>query len=959
MQWSRRKPPELLRLTLAGLILLILSAATDVDQTGEIVRCPAVRDVWLSAMDGETDFNMGGSRTLKLKLWQEFALVDFDVSRILGHAVHKATLYIKPEGGHRLGLNGGSDLRWLTVSTVTHDWAEGRSRDYGTDRRGLGATFNESSYRTATWGWKGARAWDVILGNGNSMRYDGALEPAGNGWLQMEVDPRLVESLVAGTSHGLALMDGSTAVFVNSLIGSRESEQGPYLEVEIGPADATPPAPPASIRIEPHPSMATETTGACWISMQVSPETFAIDLQIDDMPLDRWQIPHPMHPEGLLSFPIVDLQPDAQLRFDVAAIDAAGNRSAWSEIDCRSSPAAIVPRLSISSSKPRHEKPQSAEPPRIWALPAVSKLDPVSHRLIDEPTPRDLAFHNTVWNGEEGTVSLIAARGELVSFQLVIQETANHCEMEMSDLLGPATLPRQESRLWRNWQVDGMPELAVPITGQFDLPFSDNALPSQQSQSFTIDFHIPPDSPPGNYSGTLTLRCRSRKPGKVDLDIQVFDAVIPDQVHFNIELNTYRGPGTAGSRRFVASQRLAHYHRATINRVPYSQKGRVHEDWIPRVAKDGRVISWDQFDRNLGGMLDGSWFVENPRGETPVTVLYLPLFEGWPTDFRSVYDPGILVPENAADSLARLKHDVLARPIEDSLPDRYGRAFMTLLQDFAQHAADKNWNRTVFQVYLNNKPKYGYSLWSFDEPFQLLDWRALNYFAQLTRDALGGQTPETPGAQAEILGAGGPSSAPSIVFRADVSRPMWQGSVADGLVEALYLSDQAYEVPRLIRQLKDRMPATLYNYGHTNAIEESNWRSVAWCLDAYLHEFDGVLPWQSVHGAGAMTQQVQTALIVEGGDYGPAIASLRVHALREGAQLVELMRLLQESRNWSRAQMASLVHQLIPSDPEIGRKGPPKTPMASATELSSQDFFDLKLGLLRMLEQGTAPRPSP
>ena len=179
---------------------------------------------------------------------------------------------------------------------------------------------------------------------------------------------------------------------------------------------------------------------------------------------------------------------------------------------------------------------------------------------------------------------------------------------------------------------------------------------------------------------------------------------------------------------------------------------------------------------------------------------------------------------------------------------------------------------------------------------------------------------------------------------------MWQGSVADGLVDVLYLSDQAYNTPRLVYQLKHRMPARLYNYGHTNAVTESNWRTVAWCLDAYLHHFDGVLPWQSVHGVKAMAEATQTALIVEGGDYGPALASLRVHALREGAQLVELLRLLEQSRGWTRNQIAVLVHQLIPHTNSITRSQPPKSPMASANVLSSRDFLRLKLTILQLLE---------
>ena len=723
MKRSVCRATERARLLSTGLFVLFCWAYGAEAQPSKTVRCDATRDVWLSAMDGETDFNMGGASTLKLKLWQEFALVDFDVDAVRGHHIQKATLDFKPAGGHRIGLNGGSDLRWLPVSTVTHDWVEGLSRDYGTDRRGRGATFNESSYGSRNWGWEGARVWDVILGNGNSLRDDGRLNATEDGWLSMEIDPRLVASLVTGTSHGLALMDGSTAVFVNSFIKSRESGRGPYLEVELGARDVDPPPLPTDVVMVPYFGMATTTLGASWLSVQVAPETFAIDLWIDGESVDRWQLPAPPASGGPLSFPLVGLQPDRELRMEIAAIDSAGNRSSRLEFQSRSSSRVSTPELRSVKPVQEAEVLDVADAPEVWALPAVSKLDSLTHRLIDEPTPPGLKIRNAVWDGDTGTVSLIAARGEIVGFQIVIEVAENSCQFRLSGLSGPTEIPGHHARVWRNWQVEQVPELAIPVTGFFELPAGDNALVGQRSQSFTIDYFIPGDSAPGNYTGTLSLDCHVGQPRMIDLRVRVFDVVIPDRVGFNIELNTYGGPGAAGSQRFIASQRLAHYHRATINRVPYSQKGRIHDDWIPDIARDGSVVSWKRFDRNLGGMLDGSWFVDNPRGPIPAPVLYLPLFEGWPIDYRSVYQPGVSVPDSAANPMAMLRHDVLALPIEDSLPDSFERTFKRVVRDFAQHIAAKKWNETQFQVYLNNKPRFHYSLWSFDEPFKLLDWR--------------------------------------------------------------------------------------------------------------------------------------------------------------------------------------------------------------------------------------------
>jgi len=65
-------------------VVMLAGLAAAASAGAEGVRCPATRDVWLSAMGKEADYNMGAARSMKLKVWQEFALVDFDVSALAG-----------------------------------------------------------------------------------------------------------------------------------------------------------------------------------------------------------------------------------------------------------------------------------------------------------------------------------------------------------------------------------------------------------------------------------------------------------------------------------------------------------------------------------------------------------------------------------------------------------------------------------------------------------------------------------------------------------------------------------------------------------------------------------------------------------------------------------------------------------------------------------------------------------
>jgi hypothetical protein len=125
-------------------------------------------------------------------------------------------------------------------------------------------------------------------------------------------------------------------------------------------------------------------------------------------------------------------------------------------------------------------------------------------------------------------------------------------------------------------------------------------------------------------------------------------------------------------------------------------------------------------------------------------------------------------------------------------------------------------------------------------------------------------------------------------------------------------------------------------------------------VKSYALGYDGVLPWQSIgekaalqRGDDSLSGEGGNALIVTGSAFGPAVASLRVHGLRRGAQDAELLRLLQIRKGWSRAQVQAFVQQRVP----VGG-GHEVTDAAAAMKfsaLSSANFLALKEGVLQLL----------
>jgi hypothetical protein len=919
-----------------------------------VVQCPVKRDAWISGHPKERDFNMGAASTIKLKVVQEFGLVDFDVSALKGRTVKRAWLSVKAAGGHKWGLNDGTDLRMLSVSTVGKDWVEGKSARYAKDTAGRGCTFNESSFGKADWGWPGADVTDVVLGNGNTLRCEGDLRKDGNRH-RMPIAPELVSALLAGASHGWFLMDGSTDVIMNCRIGTRDSGDGPVLIVEPGSADGTAPGAPARVRAAPAPDWASASLGAVALALVAPSDAFAYHVTVDGRPVDRWQIPFAAAAGTAQTFPIVDLPPDKDVRIGVAAVDRAGNTGPTATVRTRTSPALTVPRLPASPFEP-----QPGEPPRlgkttVWACPEVTKIDPRTAKAMNEQPRTPFRLANPVWDGSKRTVRLAAAAGEIVSFQVVLEGPSRDVSLRVSDLGGPRTISRSGARLWRTWYVKGQPAYALPLRGAMRCPMADNKVDGQRAQTVTIDYHMPVGTPSGRYAGTVSLH-DGDSVLELPLVVQVYGVTIPESLFFNVELNCYGGPGRAGSERFKDSFRLAHYHRATINRVPYSQGGGRHDDWIPETGSNGEVTDWTTFDRNLGGLLDGSWFKDNPRTRVPVHLLYMPHFEGYPLDFRKHYRAGEGVSMQSGNRENATRHHILAPPPEKALSAEYAAAFVRNVRAFREHFDDKGWNRTMFQMYQNCKgTSWEYSLWTMDEPYKTADWAALNYWAGLWKRAVDDPAIYTPAWYDAYFSRGGVAAMdrdrPTMMYRGDVSRSQYQGSYCNGLMNVLYGGGN----PRRLRRLRRMMPGIVNTYGSANALERSNWEGPAWCMRAYCNYQDGVLPWQSL-GDGAALQRGDkpgsgNALIIDTGEagFGHAVAALRVHALRRGQQNCELLRLLQIKRGWSRDHIALLVQQRVPITAK--HEVTDAASQVKFTTLTSAGFVELKEGLLAMLAQ--------
>jgi len=926
---------------------------------GEWVQLPASRDVWLSAVGEEVDYSMGKTNQLKLKIWQEFALVDFDVSAAKGRRIQEAQLWLYPVGDAVVGKDRGTDLSWITVATVSADWVEGSAaKSYEKDTAGHGATFNEASFTRRPWAWPGSKVYDVILGNGNSLRSDARLEKAEDGWFKMKVDPRVVEALVAGASHGLLVMDGATSAQQNNFIASRESGKGPRLVVNLGEMDTGSPSGVTDLQVTPAPQAATATHGALKVSFESPSDATAFQVRLDGKAVARWQVPFPRNLPASQTFELIDLPADKQVKVEVAVADAAGNVSPTASAEARTSKKLSVQPLPASRWRPSPASPKPCVGKLcVWAAPALVKFDPISCHILTDPARKKYDRANAVWDASAALIRLSAARADIVAFQLAVKAfegKLDSVKVEVGDLKGDGgAISASNVKLFRNWYVKTggrwHSEYAIPLTESFNIPAPDNRVPDQRMQAVTVDVFVPRTTKPGTYEGPVTVESAGLTPVKMRLQIRVHEAVIPDELNFNPELNCYGGPGETGTKHFFESHRLAHYHRCTINRVPYGQDSTVDEDMIPKLSgagKDIHVADWSYFDRRVGPLLSGEAFRGNPRDGVPVRSFYLPLFENWPANIHKHYHPD--APTSGENW--QMRHNMLAKPIEEAFDQPYKDAMVAVTRQYLEHFEQKGYTRTVVEMYLNNKPKKDRMVstaWTLDEPVRTLDWMALAFYSRLFHEGIKGQQ----NAQ--------------FVFRGDISRPHWQGTFMDGLMEYMYANSGQFAMPRLMADWKRRNDGVLYCYGSCNPLVRdkkplSHYESAAWCIKAYVHGCDGVLPWLSLfEGDGKLLTEsgsgyhgLDNGLLIDGQRFGVArVASYRVFALREGAQLVELMRQVAASDRYTRTQMGMLVEPKVPLGAGFKQAFADEAAAVSFGDVSGDAFVELREALLTMLSK--------
>ncbi len=866
------------------------------------IQLPVTKDNSIVMVDGEWDLNAGQQGRIRIKGNQHIVAMEFDTSAITGKRVKKATLVC---------VKGEQEISGVSISTIATPWDEHRSNGLTAGVDGV-----------EDWGYRGARFPAVCGGNSLTLVHQSNSEIRDGKYL-WDVPPDMIHAMTIGVAHGLAIHEHDSDTGRNPTIFAREqSGKMPYLIVELDDQTEAIAEAATELRLDSADSQSARL-------MLTSPmHGFAYEVSVDDKLFGRHNIPLVINGEKQTMY-LRDLSSsiaaDQPYDIKVVTLNRTGQRS--QPVTLRS---VILKSASIEKPAVSFAPPHSSPVADLSVIPIADKYD-ASGKAVGE-LPPDYRTHNPIFDGHQ--VRLTAAAGEVVGFQMLLR---SHLDKRDATVSVKVQLDGMEPRidLHQAVYVSAKAEAGGRLIPDPLLPMPDSiSLEPDTDRAVVADIYIPFDAVPGIRTGKITL-----SDGRVvPLEIKILPFALPRQATFFCEMNGYGLPDHVNE--YYALQQIAYDHRVHSNILHYSHNTaapgsrksnldmrlrsgrRMDNKKYDSIEPGAATGDWDDFVEAFGPYIDGSLFKNGHRGPIAAPGFYLTFHESWPLNCRQYFNGNPDAYQSFID-----------RP-------EYAVTYVNILQDFARIAESRGWKQTGFQVYFNNKGSLNEKTkapWILDEPSGFWDYRALQFYGELTDR--------------------GREIAPDVQinFRIDISRPEYCRGQLNRRDDLWIVSSSAFQNYR--RLVADRMQSDglqAWVYGTSNHVHETNRNIQAWALDAWQGGATGIVPWQTVDKSGsALKEADQLGLFIFDKDAaGETVIrhSMRLKAFRDAQQLIEYLNLLQQRRGWSRDQMRRFVSQFVDLNAQVNKTNDEDAGTTAYGRLSTSGLDTLRLATAKLLE---------
>ncbi len=375
----------------------------------------------------------------------------------------------------------------------------------------------------------------------------------------------------------------------------------------------------------------------------------------------------------------------------------------------------------------------------ISVLPSSIRLDPTSNEIIEQRfilLKSDLSQKDEVlkknWIYDGDRVSLFAARGEYVSFQLVVtnntSKTLKGIRIDMAAFRNDVSQFSVKPEFFLEWSVKvktpstgypkaslgngWYPDALIPFSYIQDdsaavrwrwtyplwLPDFNNRIDNQKSMIVWIDQFVPfkqEEAKPGIYSTKVSVMIDG-KTQEILVNLTVWDFAIPNENKFKASLQ-HEG----FVRSMTEKQELEVYQLLKRNRIAL-----LDPTYDPelQVSKDGQInLNWKSFDERLDKYFSGKAFTTEygyaygPGYGEPIETFVLPFdvygkhdTKGWP----DIGKPGVeRNPENKAIYIDCIKK---VRNHFESLIDPEKTDITVYLNGLDESYFPEAWSRMVY-----------------------------------------------------------------------------------------------------------------------------------------------------------------------------------------------------------------------------------------------------------------------
>jgi len=315
----------------------------------------------------------------------------------------------------------------------------------------------------------------------------------------------------------------------------------------------------------------------------------------------------------------------------------------------------------------------------VSVIPSSVRLDPTSNEIIDnrfvllkgnKDVNSDILKKNSIYDGN--TVSLHAARGEYISFQLVLtsltKETLDNIRVGMIPFRKGEDEFSIKPELFLEWAVEvktpstgypvaslgngWYPDALIPFqyiqddssrvrwrwTYPLWLPDFNNRIDDQKSLVIWIDQYIPflrNEAAPGTYSSELAITIKGLT-RKIPVSLTVWDFALPNENRFRAGLQ-HEG----FTRNMTGRNELEIYQLLKRNRI--SMLDPTYEPELEVRSNGNIVIDWKALDERLDKYFTGKAFTAEygynygPGYGEPIETFVLPFdvagkhgTKGWP-----------------------------------------------------------------------------------------------------------------------------------------------------------------------------------------------------------------------------------------------------------------------------------------------------------------------------------------